>query len=104
MAVINFLVLTEAERNAAAAHDHPELQLGGRPVDGASPGIGINLNDNASAFGPGEPVALAGKYVVSKVILDNAEYNAVVPLMIEELADKPYCLLEAESIFAPQEV
>lgn len=104
MAVTNFFVVTAAERSAIAAFDSEDLQFGGRLIDNTSPGVGINLNDNAADYEPGDVVTLAGKYVADKRMVDDPDYVANVPGMIALLAAKPFCLLEPETIFAPPEI
>lgn len=104
MAVTNYFVLTSAERTAAMAWDNPNVALGGRAIDNASPGVGLNLNDNAANFESGEPVPLVGKYVCDKRIVDDYDYQLYAPNMVAYLLDKPFCLLEPETIFAPEEV
>jgi len=104
MSVVTQFILTEAEKIAISAYDHPELQLGGRLIDGSTPGVGVNLNDNAADYDAGEVVQLAGNYVVAKAVVDNAEYKALTPLMVAALLEKPFCMLENETIFAPFEI
>jgi hypothetical protein len=104
MAVTNYFILTETERNAAASFDNENVALGARAVDNGSPGVGLNLNDNASDYAPGEAVALTGKFVTSKRIVDDADYVAFAPGMVAYLLDKPFAMLEPETIFAPQEL
>lgn len=103
MAVTNFFILTTAEKTAAAAFDNEDVALGARAIDGASPGVGLNLNDNAADYEPGEPVTLTGKWVTSKRIVDDPEYVTYAPGMVAYLLDKPFATLEPETVFAPPE-
>lgn len=101
MAVENSFVLTAAQRTAAMALNGPTAEIDPRAVDTVSPGVGINLNDVATGVAAGAPVALTGMYVAPKRILDDQAYIQGAPDLVAYLADKPYALLEAESIFAP---
>jgi hypothetical protein len=101
MAVTNYFILTPIEKNAASAFDNEDVALGARVIDGSSPGVGLNLNDNAADYEPGEPVTLTGKWVTSKRIVDDPDYIAFAPDMVAYLSDKPFATLEPETIFAP---
>lgn len=103
MAVTNFFILTTAEKNAANAFNNENVAAGGRLIDGSSPGVGLNLNDNATDYDPGEPVVLTGKWVTSKRIVDDPDYITYAPGMVAYLLDKPFATLEPETIFAPPE-
>jgi hypothetical protein len=104
MSVTNYFILTEAEKNAATAFDNEDVQLGARPVDNATPGVGINLNDNAANFDAGDVVPLTGKFICTKRIVDDGQYQTYAPAMVAYLLDKPFCMLEPETIFAPVEI
>lgn len=100
MAVQNFFILTAAERVTAMSFNGA-VEIDPRAVDNSSPGVGINLNDSAAAFTPGQTVTLTGKYVAPKRIVDDPEYLAYAPDMVAFLLTLPWCTLEAETIFAP---
>jgi hypothetical protein len=101
MTVTNFFILTTAEKEAAEAFDNADVALGPRVVDGSSPGVGLNLNDNAADYEPGDPVTLTGKWVASKRIVDDPDYLTYAADMVAYLLDKPFATLEPETIFAP---
>lgn len=101
MTVTNYFILSEAEKNAASAFDNDDVALGARRVDNSLPGVGLNLNDNATGVEAGEPVPLTGKWVCAKRIVDDPDYVAFAPDMTAYLADKPFAMLEPETIFAP---
>lgn len=104
MSVTNFFILTTAEKNAANAFNNANVAAGGRVINGSSPGVGLNLNDNATDYEPGDPVTLTGKWVTSKRIVDDPDYIAYAPGMVAYLLDKPFAMLEPETIFAPEEL
>ena len=62
-----------------------------------------NLQD-ADGIAPGATVALTGKYVAPKRIVDDPEYITYAPGMVDFLLDLPWCTLEVETIFAPPPV
>lgn len=101
MSVTNYFVLTSAEKTAAEAYDNENVQLGARVIDGSTPGVGINLNDNAASFDAGDVVTLSGKHICTKRIVDDPQYQTYAPGMVTYLQDKPFCMLEPETIFAP---
>lgn len=102
--VQNYFVLTEAERTTALTlDDDSNAVLGERAIDNASPGVGINLNDNATNYAPGDPVTLTGTYVAAKRIVDNPDYQNYCPALITFLLTLPFASLENETIFAPIE-
>lgn len=97
----NNFVLTAEQRTAAMAFNTPEVAIIPRAVDNTTPGVGLNLNDNASDYEPGDPVTLVGKFVAPKAIVDDPEYATYAPGMIAYLLTLPWCSLETETIFAP---
>lgn len=102
MTVQNWFVLTAAQRLTAMGFNGEEVAVEPRAVDNTSPGVGINLNDNASVgFDPGEVVPLADMYVSPKRIVDDPEYQLYAPGMVSFLLTLPWCTLESETIFAP---
>lgn len=98
MSMMNFFVLTSAERTAAIAFNTEEIQVQPRAIDNASPGVGINLNDNATSYDPADPVTLVGKFVAPKRIVDDPEQPSGLKAYLLGL---PWCSLETETIFAP---
>lgn len=101
MGMQNFFVLTEAQKATAEAFNGDDVAIVPRAVDNASPGVGLNLNDNAAGYGPGDAVTLTGTYVAPKRIVDDPEYQTYAPGMIAFLLTLPWCSLETETIFAP---
>jgi hypothetical protein len=104
MTVTNFFILSAAEKAAAEAFDNEHVAIGCRAIDNALPGVGLNLNDNAADYAAGAPVTLTGKYVTSKRIVDDPDYVTYAPGMVAYLQDKPFAMLEPETIFAPVEI
>jgi hypothetical protein len=101
MAIQNYFVLTSAQRTAAMTHNTDDVAVDPRAIDGASPGVGLNLNDNATGYAPGASVALTGNYVTPSAVLNDPQYQQYAPDLVAYLADKPWCALEDQTIFAP---
>lgn len=105
MGMINFFVLTGAERATALGLDADGMaEIDPRAVDNASPGVGINLNDNAGNYDPADPVTLTATYVAPKRIVDDPSYVTNCPALITFLLTLPWCSLETETIFAPSDI
>lgn len=102
MPTMNFFVLTPAERDIAVTLNGPTAAIFPRAVDNASPGIGLNLNDQAINYDPGDPIALTGTLVAPKRIVDDPMYIEQCPDMIDYLLTLPFAALEPETIFAPE--
>lgn len=105
MAVINFVVMTSAERVTAnqggVGWGAGQVAAGGRAIDNTSPGIGLNLNPDATNFDGGDVVTLTGKFVANKRMVDDPEYLLYAPDLVTFLKTLPWCMLESETIFAP---
>lgn len=102
--IMNFFVLTSAQVTSAQALDDDENAIiSPRAIDNLSPGIGLNLNDAASSFDPGDPVTLTGMFVAPKRIVDDPAYQQYCPNLSPFLLTLPFCMLETETIFAPVE-
>lgn len=101
MAVQSFFVLTSAQRTTAMSWNGQDVAIEPRAVDNNSPGVGINLNDNAVDYALTDPVPLSGCYVVPKAIVGDPEYLTYAPEMVAFLLTLPWCMLETETIFAP---
>lgn len=99
--MMNFFVLTANQLSDAQTFNTEQVAIGTRAVDNASPGVGINLNPDATGVAAGAAVDLAGKYVAPKRIVDDPEYQTYAPGMISLLLTLPWCSLETETIFAP---
>lgn len=108
MAIVNYFALTDAQRLIAmqggTGWGEGEVAIDPVPVSNLSPGVGINLNDNASSYAAGEVVALAGLFVAPKRIVDDPAYLTYAPSMVAYLLTLPWCTLEEETIFAPVEM
>lgn len=98
---LNQFILTAAERDEAMGYNVAFTRIDPRPVDNASPGVGINLNDAATDYDPGEVVPLTGMFVAPKNIVDDPTYQQHMPGLITYLLGKPWALLEDETVFAP---
>lgn len=101
MTTQNFFILTGAEVTAAEAFNTEEIGLGPREIDAASPGVGLNLNPDADDYGPGDPVALTGKFVATQSLLSNPDYTQNVPGMLTELLKRPWVSADTDTIFLP---
>lgn len=102
MAIQNFFVLTSAQRVTSMGFNGEDVAINPRAVDNGSPGVGINLNDNADDYDPADPVTLTGTYVAAKRIVDDPDYLTYAPGMVAFLLTLPWCTLETETIFAPE--
>jgi hypothetical protein len=103
MATQNYFILTSAQRTAAMAFNDPSASIDPRAIDSATPGSGINLNENADGFAAGAAVTLTDKFVAPVRIMNDPAYLSEVPDMIAYLLDLPWCLLEDETIFLPSQ-
>lgn len=101
MSVQNFFVLTASQRTAVMAWNGGGVEIDPRPIDNSSPGVGLNLNDNAADYEPAEAVTLTGCFVAPKRVVDDPDYIQSAPQVVAYLLDKPFCMLETETIFAP---
>ncbi|MAU20609.1 MAG: hypothetical protein CMH13_08760 [Martelella sp.] len=97
--MMNWFVLTLSQKSAVEAFNGTASGLiDARAIDNATPGAGINLNDAADAFAPGDPVTLTGMEVVPKRVVDDPDQAAEAKALLLTL---PWCSLENETIFAP---
>lgn len=102
MSVQNFFVLTQAQSDhAQTLDDDNNYQIAPRAADNASPGVGINLNDQATSIAAGATVTLAGNFVSPKRMVDDPDCKTYCPNLITYLLTLPFCSLETETIFAP---
>lgn len=102
MTMQNQFILTPAQRAAALGLDADFVaEVDPRAVDNASPGTGLNLNDNAADYQPGDPVTLTGAFVLPKAIVDDPLYATNCPDLLAFLLTMPWASLETETIFAP---
>lgn len=103
MAMENYFVLTSAQTTAAEAlDDNSNARIQPRAIDNGSPGVGINLNNQAMGIASGATVMLSGCGVAPKRIVDDPAYQQYCPALITYLlANCPFCSLEQETIFAP---
>lgn len=86
------------------AFNSPDMQIDPRAVDTPSPGVALNLNDAATEYAAGNPVTLSGSYLAPKRIVDDPDYLHYVPDMVAYLLDKPFGLVEDETVFLPPPV
>lgn len=102
MSMMNFFVLTAAQTLVAEGlDDNGNARIQPRLIDNGSPGVGINLNDNATGVTTGATVTLAGCGVAPKRIVDDPAYAFYCPNLAPYLLTLPFCSLETETIFAP---
>lgn len=105
MTMLNFFVLTAAESaHAKTLDDNNNATIDPRAIDNATPGVGINLNDNALNYIPAAPVVLTATFVAPKRIVDDPAYQQYCPALITYLLTLPWASLETETIFAPVEI
>lgn len=97
----NYFILTAAQRTASMALNSPDAAIDPRAVDGTTPGVSLNLNNNAAGYEAGAPVTLTGTFLAPKRIIDDPDYVFYVPDMVAYLQDKPFGLCEDETVFAP---
>ena len=100
MAVTNYVIITPALRTALQS-DPAAAWIDPRPIDSLTPGVGINLNPDASDYDAGEIVPLIGSYVQNVRIVNDPDYIANAPGIVAAFALAPWCVLEPETIFLP---
>lgn len=105
MPVANFVIFTAGQvATAQTLDDDVNARIDPRAIDNGSPGVGININDQAVGVAAGDAVSLVGKYVAPKRIVDDPAYQQYCPNLIANLLTLPMCLLETDTIFAPSDV
>jgi hypothetical protein len=99
----DWFILTEAERTTAMAFIQPgDPEIDPRAVDGVSPGVGLNLNPDASGYEAGEPITLEGKYVQTRRTVTQS-IPAYPEALKTYLLTLPWASLDSGTIFAPFE-
>jgi len=101
MATQNYFVLTSAQRSTCLGIVTEGLAVVPRAIDSATPGSGINTNQDATGFDVGDAIALTGKYVAPVRIVNDPDYIANLPTMMTFLLTLPCSILENETIFLP---
>lgn len=102
MTIQNFVVLTAAQlAHAQTLDDDANYQIGTRAIDNANPGIGLNINPDATGFASGAVVTLVGMYVAPKRMVDDPDCVTYAPDLRTYLLTLPWAMLESETIFAP---
>lgn len=101
MTVQTFCVLTPDQVTAFSAWDNDEVMLGARLMDGSSPGIGLNVNPNATGYAGGAAVTLAGNSVAPITIIQDPQYAMYDPDLVSALGLVPWATLDSDVIFAP---
>ncbi len=101
MATQNWVIITSDQRTALMAVNGEDVAVNPRAIDNAAPGIGLNINPDATGVAPGAVVTLAGNFVAPKRIVDDPQYLTYAPGMVELLLTLPWAMLETETIFAP---
>lgn len=97
-----YVVITPALRTALQS-DPAAAWIDPRPIDTASPGIGLNQNPDASGFAGGAVVPLIGNYVQNARIVNDPDYIANAPGIVAAFSAAPWCLLDPQMIFLPPE-
>jgi hypothetical protein len=102
MATQNYFVFTSSQRTAAIAFNGEDYQIDPRLIDALTPGVGINLNANATGVNAGASIDLSGgKYVAPVRIVNDPAYVTAAPDLVAYLNTLPCAILENETIFAP---
>lgn len=102
MATQNWVILTAAQfAHVQTLDDDENYVIGERPIDNASPGVGLNINPDADGIDPGDVVTLVGKYVCPKRMVDDPDCVTYAPALAAYLLTLPWAMLETETIFAP---
>lgn len=101
MTMQNYFVLTSVQRTAVMALNGEEVTVDPRAIDSATPGSGINTNQDATGFGVGDAVALTGRFVAPVRIVNDPEYLSLASDIVTYLLDMPAAALEDETIFLP---
>jgi len=80
MSMMNFFVLTPSQvATSKTLDDNINAAINPRAIDNPSPGVGINLNNQASGIAAGATVTLAGNSVAPKQIVDDPAYQQYCP-------------------------
>lgn len=103
--IANLLILTEAQKETVLSLNPPPPGVRAEPrlIDAVNPGVGINLNDSASAIIAGAVVALTGKYIIPASLINNPLWSSI-PSMIEFCLTLPICMCDTDIIFLPPEI
>lgn len=101
MPASDLFVLTSAQRTTAMSFNDGNTDIAPIEITHSSPGVGINLNHEATSYRLKDTVPLTGCFIAPKRIVDDQAYIDGVPGMIEFLMTLPWCSLEIENIFAP---
>lgn len=101
MTTQNYFVMDATQRTAVIALNHPSASIDPRQIDSASPGSGINTNQDADGFSVGDTIPLVGQYVAPVRIVNDPQYLLHVPDMVAFILELPAALLENETIFLP---
>jgi len=105
MTTQNWCILTAAQFATAESLDDDEnYRIGNRPVNNAAPGVGLNINPDATGIAAGAVVTLAGNYVCPKRMVDDPDCATHAPDLKAFLLTMPWATLESETIFAPVEL
>ncbi len=101
MSMMSFFVLTQAQSDhAQTLDDDNNYQIMPRAIDNSSPGVGINLNGQATGIAAGTTVTLTGMFVAPKRMVDDPDCKTYAPNLIPYLLTLPFCSLQTETIFA----
>ena len=102
MATQNYFILTVAQSVVAMGFNNDEVGVNPRVIDSASPGSGINTNQDAVGFVVGAPITLIGMRVVPVRVVNDPDYISLASDMVAFLLNLPASILENETIFLPQ--
>lgn len=105
MTTQNYFVLTPAQRTTAIGYNNTVAGIGVDPraIDSATPGSGINTNQDATGFDVGDPIPLVGMFTAPVRIVNDPEHLTHTPDMVTFLLTLPCSILENETIYLPPE-
>jgi len=99
MVTVNMVIYTETERVEAMEFNSTIFTVDPRAIDAEEPGIGINLNDDATNFEVDDEVPLDGKFVTGTGVLNDPDYPQELKAYLNTL---PIARLNTEVIFIPE--
>lgn len=103
MSTQNWAILSGAQlAHAQTLDDDENYVIGTRAVTNENPGVGLNINPDATDFEAGAVVALSGMYVAPKRMVDDPDCATYAPDLRAFMLTLPWAMLESETIFAPE--
>lgn len=105
MTTQNYFVLTSAQRTTAMSYNNmvAGIAVDPRAIDSATPGSGINTNQDATDFDVGDPIPLVGMFTCPVRVVNDPQHLLHTPDMVTFLLTLPCSILENETIYLPPE-